>query len=198
MTGDVFLTGNSVFVRSLQSDDFGSVMQKWINDREVTQFLWRGTFPANLQELQAEFQSLSGSRTDVQLAIVDQNSNTYIGVVGLHGINWVARHAEFRILIGEKKFWGKGLGTEANQLAVAYAFEILNLNKVWLGVNLTNQRAHQSYLKAGFKSEGTLRQEVFRNGRYHDVARMSLLKSEYEGLKKTWANYPTIQKQLFA
>lgn len=197
MTGDVFLTGDSVFVRSLQSEDFGPTMQKWINDREVTQYLWRGTFPANLQELQTEFMSFNGARNDVQLAITEKKSNTYIGVVGLHGINWIARHAEFRILIGEKKFWGQGLGTETNQLAVAYAFEILNLNKVWLGVNLTNQRAYQSYLKAGFKNEGTLRQEVFRNGRYHDVARMSLIKSEYEELKKTWATYPTIQKQLF-
>ncbi|ANS74409.1 hypothetical protein AWM70_07310 [Paenibacillus yonginensis] len=39
------------------------------------------------------------------------------------------------------------------------------------------QNAH---LKNGFKEEGRARQKIYKKGRYWDVIRMSILKSEYE------------------
>ncbi|HAA82323.1 MAG TPA: N-acetyltransferase, partial [Thermotoga naphthophila] len=41
------------------------------------------------------------------------------------------------------------------------------------------------YEKIGFKVEGILRQELFREGRYHDVIVMGLLKSEWKDLTET-------------
>ncbi|MGZ3692085.1 MAG: GNAT family N-acetyltransferase, partial [Pseudobdellovibrio sp.] len=79
-----------------------------------------------------------------------------------------------------------------------YAFEALNMNKVWLGVNIENKRAYESYLKCGFKPEGILRQELYRNNTFYDVARMSLLKDEYLKIKKEWSVYEWIKKNYSA
>lgn len=195
-TQDIYLSGNQIFLRSPVAEDFGEIMVRWVNDREVTKFLSRGTFPGNLEAFQEEFAGLKNSKTDLQLAICLKENSQYIGVTGLHSLNWVARHAEFRILIGEKEHWGKGIGTEALQLMSAYGFEILNMNKVWLGVNISNQKAYQSYLKGGFHEEGRLRQEVYRNGQYYDVIRMSILRDEYEKKKESWQTFPQIKSQL--
>lgn len=180
----------------MRAEDFGETMVRWVNDREVTRYLYRGTFPGNEKAFQEEFANLKNSTTEIQLAICLKESGEYIGATGLHAINWVARNAEFRILIGEKSAWGKGAGSEALQLMTSYGIEILNFNKVWLGVNESNQKAYKSYLKSGYVEEGRLRQEIFRNGQYFDAIRMSLLKSEYEQIKKLWPLCEIIQKQL--
>lgn len=193
---DVFLSGKNTVLRSLTSSDFSEQMVRWTNDREVTKFLSRGTFPGCLEKFKSEFELLCTSQSEIQLAVVARKSGAYIGVTGLHSINWVSRHAEFRILIGEKEYWGQGLGTEACQLMVAYAFEVLNLNKVWLGVNSANTRAHQSYLKAGFFLEGELRAELYRNGKFFNIVRMSILRNEYEAVKGKWPIATELQKQL--
>lgn len=195
---DVYLSGQQIILRSVIPSDFGETMVRWTNDREVTRYLSRGTFPGHLDRFQDEYNSLKTSNTDIQLAICLKDGGNYIGIAGLHSIQWVARHAEFRILIGEKKTWGQGIGTECVQLLTAYGFEVLNLNRIWLGVNEANQKAYQSYLKGGFHEEGRLRQEVFRNGKYFDVIRMSILKSEYEKKRDSWKINPQIQEQLRA
>jgi [ribosomal protein S5]-alanine N-acetyltransferase len=194
MKRSVFLETKTVALCSPTREDFGVKMMTWINDKEVTQFLSRGTLPANAELLDQEYESGRNQQTEIQLAIVDKKTGTYVGIVGLHSFNWVSRHCEFRILIGEKSYWGKGYGAQACQLIVSYAFEALNMNKVWLGVNMENKRAYESYQRCGFKDEGVLRQELFRNNRYYDIARMSILRDEYLKIKKGWSTYEWIKK----
>jgi RimJ/RimL family protein N-acetyltransferase len=161
-------------------------MRHWTDDPEVTRYLSRGTFPSSLEQMERDYDRHAGSHTEVELAIVDAAKHAHIGVTGLHAINWVARSAEFRILIGDKRCWGQGMGAEATQLIVAYGFERLNLNRVWLGVNQDNTRAVRAYERTGFRVEGVLRQEIYRDGRYSDAVRMSLLRGEYEQVRATW------------
>jgi RimJ/RimL family protein N-acetyltransferase len=61
---------------------------------------------------------------------------------------------------------GKGYGTEAVKLLLKFAFNDLNLNKVYLKVFQNNERAIKCYLKAGFVKEGLLRKESFIDGSY--------------------------------
>jgi RimJ/RimL family protein N-acetyltransferase len=194
----VYLEGDKIYLRSPKSEDFGDTMVQWVNDKDVTRYLSRGAFPGQIESFQDEYKSLKNSKTDLQLSVCLKEGDKYIGVTGLHSIQLIARHAEFRILIGDKESWGQGAGTEAAQLMTSYGFEVLNLNRVWLGVNEANEKAFKSYLKAGFKEEGKLRQEVFRNGKYYDVIRMSILINEYQEMKKTWPLYKLLQKQLHA
>jgi RimJ/RimL family protein N-acetyltransferase len=190
----VFLEAKNILLCSMLKEDFGPTMENWLHDKDVTKYLSRGTFPSHPELLNQEFERTSNQQTDIQLAILDRETKAYIGVVGLHSLNWLSRHAEFRILIGNKDFWGKGYGTEACQLMVAYGIEALNLNKVWLGVNTANRRAYDSYIKAGFKAEGVLRQELYRNNQYYDIARMSILRDEYLKTKRDWSSYEWIKK----
>lgn len=55
----------------------------------------------------------------------------------------------------------------------------MNINKVKLTVFDFNDRAKRCYEKVGFKVEGILKDEVFRNGKYRDVIQMCIFKKDY-------------------
>lgn len=73
----------------------------------------------------------------------------------------------------------KGIGTEAAKEMLKHAFYNLNLHKVYLTVLTNNQRAIKLYDRCGFKIEGTLREEVYKNGKFEDMLVMSILKKEF-------------------
>ncbi len=178
-----FITGKKIYLRGLEREDLTGPMFQWANDSEVTHFMFMGLKPSSIELMQKEFDVLNSSEKDFVFAVIDKKTNKHIGNAGLYAVNWIARTAEYRIIIGEKMFWGKGIGQETAKLLLDYGFNKLNLNKVWLGVNADNKAGGASYKKSGFVEEGVLRQEIYRNGKYYDAIRMSVLRREYYGKK---------------
>lgn len=180
-----FIVGKRLYLRGIEKKDLSGNIFQWPNDSEVTYYMVMGAIPnsgslyCSQNTLEEEYEKLRKNQKDIVFAIVDKKSDNMIGVAGLYDIRWIPRLADFRILIGEKDFWGKGYGTEATKLVVAYAFDKLNLNKVCLGVNIENKRAIKIYRNAGFIEEGVLKKEQYRNGRYYDVIKMRILRKEY-------------------
>lgn len=179
-----FLIGKKLYLRGLEKADLGKNMFQWANDAEVTHYMFMGSRPNSMELLEEEYDKLIRSANDVAFAMIDKKTGTHIGNAGLYVINWISRAAEYRIIIGEKKFWNKGYGQEAANLIVEYGFDKLNLNRIWLGVNADHAKGVRSYEKSGFKREGLLRQEIYRNGRYYDAVRMSILRSEFYARRK--------------
>ena len=60
-----------------------------------------------------------------------------------------------------------------------YGFDRLNLNRIWLGITSENKRGIRAYEKAGFRHEGALRQDIYRNSLYYDSVRMAVVRDEY-------------------
>lgn len=178
-----FIEGEKIYLRGLEKDDLKGNMFQWANDAEVTHYMIMGAMPNTVEKLEEEYEQLSKSDKDVVFAIVDKKSDTHIGNVGLYLINYISRAGEFRIIVGEKEYWNKGYGTEATKLTVSYGFERLNLNSIFLGVNAEYVGAIKAYENAGFAKEGTMRQMIYRNDRYYDAIRMSILREEYYSRK---------------
>ena len=174
-----FLSGANVHLRPLDRGEFCTSMLEWVNDDEATHYMATGTLPATREEIEKSYEAILANQNEVVMAVALNGSDRYIGNVGLYQINGFTRSAEYRIFLGDNTARGKGYGTEAAKLTVAYAFDRLNLNKVWLGVNEQNSGAVKSYEKSGFVREGVLRQEIYRNGRYDNAIRMSILREEY-------------------
>jgi RimJ/RimL family protein N-acetyltransferase len=82
--------------------------------------------------------------------------------------------------LGDRDYWGRGIGTEAIQLILRYAFEELNVFRVTLGVHEYNPRARQAYEKNGFVLEGQVRGEILRDGSRADGIMMGILKDEWQ------------------
>jgi RimJ/RimL family protein N-acetyltransferase len=180
-----FMSGRQIYLRGLDRADLPAMVE-WINDNDVTCLMFTGLRPANAELLAEQWAQDQRSSSEVVFAVCDQQTDELIGTTGLYSVNWVMRTAEFRVFIGNKTFWDRGIGTDCTKLMIVYGFDKLNLNKVWLGVNAENKRGAHAYEKAGFVHEGILRQEQYRNFRYYDVIRMSLLRSEYEAMRERY------------
>jgi len=179
MTYHQFLEGNRIYLRGIEKCDLQGRFLQWANDKEVTRFLFMGVFPNVLENLEEWFEGIRKSNEDVVFMIVDKETNKEVGFCGFHEIRWLHRSAEYRIFIGEKDCWDKGYGQETNKIMLRYGFELLNFNRIYLGVNASHERGVNSYLKSGFVKEGVLRQETYRNSRYYDVVRLGILRDEY-------------------
>jgi diamine N-acetyltransferase len=179
-TGDAaaFLTGERVALRPLTPAD-AAVLVPWMNDDVVTHFMFTGQRPATVEHVAEDIRHHVQTPAHVVFMVEDRANGTPIGTAGLYDIHLTARKAEFRILIGAADWWNKGYGTEVTELLTFYGFDRLNLNKVWLGVTDENKGGMRAYEKAGFRVEGRLRQELYRNSRYYDAIRMSVLRDEY-------------------
>jgi UDP-4-amino-4,6-dideoxy-N-acetyl-beta-L-altrosamine N-acetyltransferase len=113
-----------------------------------------------------------------QFIIEETSSHTDIGSVYLRDIDPVHKKAEFGIFIGEESAQGKGYGTCAAKLILNYAFCELGLHKVFLRVYEDNVRAIASYQKAGFQQEALLKDDVFVNGKFHNIVLMGIINSK--------------------
>jgi RimJ/RimL family protein N-acetyltransferase len=173
-----FLSGPSVALHGLSKDDLPAY-RNWINNPAATAFMESGWRPASEAEVQAIYDASTAPQDTSVFTIVPTELGRPIGVAGLYLIQWICRRAEFRILIGDDEGRGRGYGTEAAKLVVDYGFDKLNLETIYLGVNIENNGAVRSYEKAGFQREGIRRKLVYRNGRYYDVLMMSILREEW-------------------
>ena len=174
-----FIVGKKVYLRGLKKEDLRDPMFQWAHNEEVTKYMWFGLTPNHIEVMEEEFEKSIRSNSEVVFGVVDMETDKLIGTTGLYTINWVYGNAEFRIVIGEPDFHGKGYGTETNKLVLEYGFDKLNLHRIWLGVNKDNTGALKSYTNAGYVEEGVLRQDVYRNGRYYDIVRFSVLREEF-------------------
>jgi RimJ/RimL family protein N-acetyltransferase len=175
-----FLIGPNVYLRPVEPDDARTIVP-WFNDPDVTRFLLRYQ-PMTLAEEVEFLRRRAESTADVVLGIVVRADDRLVGVCGLHHLDVRNRHAAFGINLGDKTAWGKGYGTEATRLVVRHAFDTVNLHRVWLHVYEYNPRAVRVYEKVGFRLEGRLRQDAFRDGKYWDTLVMGVLREEWEAV----------------
>jgi RimJ/RimL family protein N-acetyltransferase len=172
------LAGRLAVLRPLRTADRITSV-RWRNDPDIRDNVLGYRFPIT-EAMEADWVDAvlkDQSRTRVVLAIEDKTDDALVGFVYLNNIDWFARNAEFGILIGERNRHGKGLAKEALCLVTDYAFQTLNLHKLYLRVVAFNKRALALYRAFGFVEEGVQRQQAFLRGRYYDLVLMGLIRS---------------------
>jgi RimJ/RimL family protein N-acetyltransferase len=167
---------------NLRAPDMGDIdrMARWMNDRDVTRnlaFRYQLSIAAEEAWLR-DRTSQPMSYTQTSFAI-ETKDGAHIGGCGIHTGQVESRVASVGIYIGEKERWGHGYGTDAVRTLVRFGFEEMNLNRIWLHVFASNERAIASYLKCGYVEEGRLRQSHFADGVYSDVVTMAILREEW-------------------
>lgn len=170
-----FLEGERIYLRDVNLDDANEDYYRWINDPDVTKYTEIRFYPQSIEDIKEYVEQKSKSRDSIFLAIVLKENNKHIGNIKIHRINWIHRHAEVSILIGEKSYWGQGIGTEAISLITEYAFNTLNLNKLFAQCYANNVRPIKAFGKAGFEKEASIKQHYFFQGKYVDGVMLSII-----------------------
>lgn len=113
----------------------------------------------------------------VTLGAFIKESNTLVGAFSL-GVLPKTKSAEIGYWVGEK-YWNKGYASEAAKALVDYGFAQLNLNRIYGRYLTFNPASRKVMEKTGFVFEGILRESVIKEGTYHDVGYLSILRSDW-------------------
>ena len=170
------IPGKRIRLRAIERSDIPTFV-RWFNDAEVRHYL-EMLMPMSQAQEERWFEAYL-DRGDSHIFGIETLDGLLIGNVGLSEIDWQNRRAALGIVIGERKYWDNGYGTEAIMTLLRFVFENMNLHRVTLRVFEYNQRAVRCYEKCGFKLEGRLRQAHFHAGEYHDELVMGILRDEF-------------------
>ena len=98
------------------------------------------------------------------IAFMIKHNGEFIGVTYFHTINYEAKSADWGIYIYDENLRGKGIGAKALQKSIDFAFYKLNLEKIFLDVLNTNEKAKKLYMSKGFnycgEENGFIRMEL--------------------------------------
>lgn len=125
---------------------FLALSAKWLNDEEVKRLTNTPDFTKDSQE--KWFNGLKNKSDYFIWGILAEA--TLIGVCGLKNVTNV--DCEYWGYIGEKSYWGKGIGLIVMKALEENAIQI-GLKSIWLQVIKSNKRAYNLYAKAGYEIE---------------------------------------------
>lgn len=151
------------------------------NSKHVMDFSGQNDF-LTMYDQRKWYTSLLGDKSKSQFCIFkslsledyENNKQVFVGVVGLQKIDLTHRNAEFNIFIQQSET-RKGYGEKALDFIINYGFSNLNLHKIY-GVTFFNNPAQYLFEKVGFKKEGVLKEEYYKNGSYVDAIRYGILR----------------------
>lgn len=178
------LIGNKVVLRALCEEDLSQLM-KWRNIPE---------FKRNFREYRELNMTMQknwyeryvvGDKSTIMFAICDREKEELLGCCGLCYINWVQRNADLSLYIGYNNSYidNEGIAKEACRLMFSYAFDELNLHKLWTELYEYDRAKIEFYTKEfGFHKDGELRDHHYMDGKWWNSIIYSLLKAEYRVL----------------
>jgi len=170
------IVGEKCYLSPMALED-APYFTEWLNDAEVAMNLNIMEQVINLETEQDFLKKLSAG---YNFSIIDVKTNKLIGNTGLINVDLIQRRAEFGIFIGTKNFRDRGYGTEATRLMLDFAFNVLNLYHIHLGVFSFNARAMKCYEKAGFHTIGRFTKARQLGGERYDIVLMEILADEFE------------------
>ena len=142
------IEGDRIYLRTLEREDASSEYASWLNDPMVNQYL--ETRSITLEKLRAYIEEKDQSPSVLFFGIFWKENGKHIGNVKLEPIDFEKGCATMGILIGDKDYWGWGVGTETTNLVTDYALKNLSLREVNLGVMADNTAAIRVYEKCGY------------------------------------------------
>jgi ribosomal-protein-alanine N-acetyltransferase len=115
----------------------------------------------------------------VCFAIVPRGSESPIGLVHVRALGPGFGTADWGFALASE-FWGKGVFSEAAELVLDFAFDVLRTHRLEARAALCNGRGNGAMRKLGAEREGVLRHAFFRNGDYLDQVIWSILQEDWK------------------
>lgn len=139
------------FLRKIKISD-RKYFAKWWRDRDLLKLTSGILKPISDRDVDKYFKAILINKENYHLLIILRKK--VIGHISLNKRKngWY----ETQIIIGEKKYWGKGYGSRAIKILIKKA-KALGIKKIYLEVRPNNFKAIKAYKKSGFKEIKTMK-----------------------------------------
>lgn len=111
-----------------------------------------------IEQLTDWLQTRPGATERLDWAIIENATQEFVGEIVLNEFDAISQSMNMRIALMTSKT-SRGLGTQALELVVRFAFESLGVSSLTLEVLKHNERAIRSYTKCGFLETGEIRED---------------------------------------
>lgn len=168
------LTGKITTLRPITIDD-AEITLKWrLSNR--AKMLQRGA-----QTIEEQASWIANKLNTDELNFIIEYKNRPVGMIALHDINSTHKSAQMgRLLIGEEEWVDKApVAFEADLMLCDYAFNVLNMHKLYGDVMEENHGMIKTRLYLGYNKDGVLREHYLSDGVYKNTVAVSLLEEEY-------------------
>lgn len=171
-----------ISIRCIDKDDI-SLVTRLADNIAIAQMTANLPYPYTDEHAKIWLDYVLGNENEHVFAVLGDGE--FMGVVGLVHEPEHER-AELGYWLGEE-YWNKHVMTDAVNMAVAYAFTMLNVQKIYSRCFAPNKASMRVLENNGFKLEGCQRAHHIRMGTVQDVLCYGLLRSEYETINKNYA-----------
>ncbi|MCY7918169.1 UDP-4-amino-4,6-dideoxy-N-acetyl-beta-L-altrosamine N-acetyltransferase [Bacillus vallismortis] len=161
-------------LRTLKEKDLDTVL-RWRNDERIRQSMYNDQIITEKQHHQW-FKNLNSSKTEHYFIFTIDQTDT--GFVSFKDVDHHNHHCYWGFYIGEAQS-PKGSGSVMGFLALEWAFQQLEVEKVYGEVLSNNEKSLSYHQSLGFRKEGHFRNHIVRKNKYLDVIRYGLLKEEW-------------------
>jgi [ribosomal protein S5]-alanine N-acetyltransferase len=174
-----------IYLRAFEPEDY-KLISFWRHDEEVVKLLGGNHFYVSSErERKWVEDKIFNDRDSIYLAVCLKEDDRMIGYTCITNIDFRNLKAEMGgTLIGDKTLWGKGYGREAAELRLIYLFEQYPINRNYVYCLEEHGPTIKMLLSLGYKQEGVLRQDVYKNGEFKNMLLFSMLRNEYDQLYK--------------
>ena len=148
------VAGQRVYLRPVTASDANERYLSWLLDEEVTRYLELGYRENTLETLRDDIRRFNSDPGRIFRAIIAVEGDLHIGNIKIERIDKVHRFGELGLMIGDKRFWRRGYGTEAIRLMCNLAFEEYGLRRVTATYFADNVASQLAFQRLGFQVEG--------------------------------------------
>ena len=176
------LNTQRLLLRQITQEDDSSLLEV-LSDEDTCKYLTHNAVNdiANIQRMITGIKRFFDEKQRIRWGIAQKQDNSIIGHCGYFDIDKANCCAEISYCL-KSGSWGQGIMTEALEEMLRFGFEEYGLNRIVAKVMKDNVGSVKVLQKLGFVQEGILRENLYKNGQFHDVMLFSVLKSEYKSL----------------
>lgn len=172
----IYLLNDEYFVRPLQEADLAGAYVSWFEDQDVCRYNSHGKFFKTAMYFRAYFEELNNE--DRVVWAICHKADGHIGNISLQNISFINRNAEFAIILGDKRHWGKGVARMAGRKLIEHGFDKLNLERIYCGAAASNEAMKNLALALGMIQEGCRRAHLYLDGGWDDLVEYGLLRRD--------------------
>lgn len=153
-------------LRQLEIKDANKMLE-WMHNKDVVRYFRFDSMNMTYEDVLSFIEKSHATEKNKHFAVIDENDE-YMGTISLKNIDVENCNAEYAICLHTAAI-GKNVAKEATNMILDYAFNTLQLQKVYLNVLADNVRAIKFYEKYGFIFEGEFRKHLMHEGELKDV-----------------------------
>lgn len=168
------LKGDIIFLREHKKEDIKDWFL-WVNNQDIIKHTPINP-PLTMKDEENYYEQLLVNKKILSLSICDKFTKKNIGTLSLELDNENEQSMILGIIIGDRKFWGKGICKKVLKLARIICFEKLNMNRIELKVASQNKSAISCYEKMGFRCIGIMKNKINKNGSHQDCFLYEMIK----------------------